>query len=121
MKKGKQGAEDEFTGSTEHTAAGGCQDYGGAAFDTGGGGIGENPGAHPADGLAGGGSILDCAKISSCMAAMDTNIRYFLENKLEINKNIPVIALPTTSGTGSEVTSVSVISDTLLDWDQIKR
>ena len=60
----------------------------------------------------GGGSILDCAKISSCMVAMDTNIRYFLENKLEINKNIPVIALPTTSGTGSEVTSISVISDT---------
>ena len=59
----------------------------------------------------GGGSILDCAKISSCMAAMDTNIRYFLENKLEINKNIPVIAIPTTAGTGSEVTSVSVISD----------
>ena len=41
----------------------------------------------------GGGSILDCAKISSCMAAMDTNIRYFLENKLEINKNIPVIVI----------------------------
>ena len=60
----------------------------------------------------GGGSILDCAKISSCMVAMDTNIRYFLENKLEINKNIPVIALPTTAGTGSEVTSISVISDT---------
>ena len=59
----------------------------------------------------GGGSILDCAKISSCMAAMDTNIRYFLENKLEINKNIPVIAIPTTAGTGSEVTSVSVISN----------
>ena len=60
----------------------------------------------------GGGSILDCAKISSAMAAMDTNIRYFLENKLDINKNIPVIAIPTTAGTGSEVTSVSVISDT---------
>ena len=59
----------------------------------------------------GGGSILDCAKISSSMAAMHTNIRYFLENKLEINKNIPVIAIPTTAGTGSEVTSVSVISN----------
>ena len=33
----------------------------------------------------GGGSILDCAKISSSMAAMNTNIRYFLENKLEID------------------------------------
>ena len=59
----------------------------------------------------GGGSILDCAKISSCMAAMDTNIRYFLENKLEINKNIPVISIPTTAGTGSEVTAFSVITD----------
>ena len=59
----------------------------------------------------GGGSILDCAKISSCMAAMDTNIRYFLENKLEINKNIPVIAIPTTAGTGSEATVAAVITD----------
>lgn len=59
----------------------------------------------------GGGSILDCAKISSCMAAMDLDIKYFLENKLEIKSSIPVIAIPTTAGTGSEVTSVSVISD----------
>ena len=36
----------------------------------------------------GGGSILDCAKISSWMSAMDTNIRYFLENKLKIKSII---------------------------------
>ena len=61
----------------------------------------------------GGGSILDCAKISSSMAAMDIDIKKFLENKININKSIPVIAIPTTAGTGSEVTSVSVISDKL--------
>ncbi len=63
----------------------------------------------------GGGSILDCAKISSSMAAMSIDIKSFLEKKIEINKSIPVIAIPTTAGTGSEVTSVSVISDKLTE------
>ncbi len=63
----------------------------------------------------GGGSILDCAKISSSMVAMNIDIKSFLDNKVEINKSIPLIAIPTTAGTGSEVTSVSVISDKLTE------
>ena len=63
----------------------------------------------------GGGSILDCAKISSSMVAMNIDIKSFLDNKVEINKSIPLIAIPTTAGTGSEVTSVSVISDKLAE------
>lgn len=60
----------------------------------------------------GGGSVLDCAKAAAAVAAGQYDIRHYFgtDNPLP-DKGIPVIAIPTTAGTGSEVTSVSVLSD----------
>ena len=61
----------------------------------------------------GGGGVIDTTK---CMAVMHTNPGRLLDYVLGVGKPIPnlcpkVIAIPTTSGTGSEVTSFSVITD----------
>ena len=62
----------------------------------------------------GGGSVIDTAK-GVCMA-VGTHAKSLTEimgmERLKQWKRIPYIAIPTTSGTGSEVTSVAVISDT---------
>lgn len=60
----------------------------------------------------GGGSSIDLAKVTALLMAHGGNPReYFGENKVP-GPIMPLIAIPTTSGTGSEVTSVSVITDT---------
>ncbi len=59
----------------------------------------------------GGGSVLDAAKAVACAASNNCSPRN-LEGMLKV-KNDPItfIAVPTTAGTGSEVTLVAVISD----------
>lgn len=60
----------------------------------------------------GGGSVLDCAKAAASFCTADTPAEQYLCSGLPIPKtHLPLIALPTTSGTGSEVTCVSVLSD----------
>ncbi|MDR1270914.1 MAG: iron-containing alcohol dehydrogenase [Planctomycetaceae bacterium] len=61
----------------------------------------------------GGGSVLDCAKAASCLAMTnDSNIRlYHSEGKTFADGRIPVITVPTTAGTGSEVTPIAVLDD----------
>lgn len=60
----------------------------------------------------GGGSVLDLAKAAGCVADTNDSIRvYYGTGKVLPIGKIPVIAIPTTSGTGSEVTSVSVLTD----------
>ncbi len=60
----------------------------------------------------GGGSPMDCAKMISVMTANEPPIRQYAGLHNIPNKGIPVIAIPTTAGTGAEATKVVVIGDT---------
>lgn len=61
----------------------------------------------------GGGSSIDCAKAACAIAKADDSIRaYHTGGKPLVKTNaIPLLAIPTTAGTGSEVTSVTVLTD----------
>lgn len=60
----------------------------------------------------GGGSVLDAAKVIAVLALnSDSALDYLLGAKPVPEEHLPLIAVPTTSGTGSEVTSVAVLSD----------
>ena len=60
----------------------------------------------------GGGSPLDCAKAISVMATHRGAVRHYADSKNITNETLPLIAIPTTAGTGSEVTFGAVITDT---------
>ena len=60
----------------------------------------------------GGGSAIDTAKAASAIARRHESIREYHGTGRQITwPGIPIIAIPTTAGTGSEVTNVSVLSD----------
>jgi len=60
----------------------------------------------------GGGSSLDCAKAACSVGKTPYSVVEFHSGKRQLGKEcIPLIAIPTTSGTGSEVTPVAVLSD----------
>ena len=60
----------------------------------------------------GGGSSLDIAKVTSIMITNTGKIDSFLGIDLVPNPGLPVILIPTTAGTGSEVTPIAILSDT---------
>nr|WP_106785073.1 iron-containing alcohol dehydrogenase family protein [Lysinibacillus timonensis] len=61
----------------------------------------------------GGGSVLDCAKVACFVAKTEhSTSAYFYKDKPVDHPGIPLIAIPTTSGTASEITAVSVLTDT---------
>jgi alcohol dehydrogenase class IV len=60
----------------------------------------------------GGGSSLDIAKVTSIMITNHGKIDSFFGVDLVPNPGIPLILVPTTAGTGSEVTPIAILSDT---------
>jgi alcohol dehydrogenase len=60
----------------------------------------------------GGGSPIDCAKGMSIVATHGGKIRDYEGRNAVTGETLPLVAIPTTSGTGSEVTFSSVITDT---------
>ena len=57
----------------------------------------------------GGGSVMDSAKIASISATNKGSIEDYLGDSKVGKKGLPLICIPTTSGTGSEVTRFAVI------------
>ena len=60
----------------------------------------------------GGGSSLDIAKVTSIMITNTGKIDSYFGVDLVPNSGVPVILIPTTAGTGSEVTPIAILSDT---------
>jgi len=59
----------------------------------------------------GGGSSLDAAKAIALMTVNQGDTRHFFGQLRPENPPLPVVAIPTTSGTGSEVTQYAVVTD----------
>lgn len=59
----------------------------------------------------GGGSSIDCAKAVNILLTNPGSIHQYEGRGVVKNQTKPLIAVPTTAGTGSEVTSVTVVTD----------
>lgn len=62
----------------------------------------------------GGGSPMDCCKAACAIAKGNDNIEAYhtMGKPVSSDEAIPMIAIPTTSGTASEVTNIAVLTDT---------
>lgn len=59
----------------------------------------------------GGGSCLDMAKVASVMLAHGGDVRDYYGENVVPGPGLPVITVPTTGGTGAEVTCIAVVYD----------
>jgi len=59
----------------------------------------------------GGGSSIDAAKVISCLARNEGGVKDYVGMAVFKNDPVPVIAIPTTAGTGSEVTQIAIVTD----------
>ena len=73
--------------------------------------------AHEADAVValGGGSVLDTAKMVAVLDRNEPPISQYMGYHRLAAGGVPLIAVPTTAGTGSEATRVAVITDTAKD------
>jgi alcohol dehydrogenase len=58
----------------------------------------------------GGGSVLDTTKILSVLRTNDASVEQLLGTDLVANPGVPTILIPTTSGTGAEVTPNAIVT-----------
>ena len=66
----------------------------------------------------GGGSSLDTAKVAAALVTNPKDINAYIGVDLLEKDALPTIAIPTTAGTGSEVTHIAILSD---DSEQLKK
>ena len=60
----------------------------------------------------GGGSVMDCAKIAGALAVKPNKRALDLVGTMKVRTSLPyLVAVPTTAGTGSEVTAAAVLTD----------
>ena len=59
----------------------------------------------------GGGSIMDCAKAIAFLSVNDGDINDYIYNRLQSDKALPLILIPTTCGTGSEGNGFAVLTN----------
>ncbi len=79
--------------------------------------LARNAGVNAVIGL-GGGSSLDTAKVAAALATNPKDINAYLGVDLLEESALPIIAIPTTAGTGSEVTHIAILSD---ESEQLKK
>lgn len=66
----------------------------------------------------GGGSAIDIAKVAAILAANDGSVASFFGIDLVPHPGLPLMIIPTTAGTGSEVTPIAILSD---DDEKLKK
>ena len=58
----------------------------------------------------GGGSVMDAAKLASVLVTDEYGVKELLDNPGMAKKCVPIILIPTTAGTGAEVTPHAIVA-----------
>lgn len=59
----------------------------------------------------GGGSAMDAAKVIAGLIRTDRNLKYYFEGGRLLQPGVPLVTIPTTAGSGAEVTLNAVLTD----------